>query len=121
MNFQKILLFLATLILIIVLVTIGVMLSKTKNAEVKWPPVIGQCPDYWIDEKSNGEACFNAKHLGKCNIPTEENDATMNFNQSPFTGVNGICNKFKWAKSCGVTWDGITSGVSNPCNKEEPE
>ena len=40
----------------------------------------------------------------------------MNFNQSPFTGDNGLCSKYNWATGCGVTWDGITSGISNPCD-----
>ena len=41
----------------------------------------------------------------------------MNFNNAPYTGDNGTCNKYIWAKKCGVTWDGITYGVENPCNK----
>jgi hypothetical protein len=40
---------------------------------------------------------------------------SMNFNQAPFSGSNGSCSKYNWATSCKVTWDGITSGISNPC------
>ena len=39
----------------------------------------------------------------------------MNFDQAPFNGTDGNCAKFKWANKCGLTWDGITYGVSNPC------
>ncbi len=41
----------------------------------------------------------------------------MNFNKMPFTGNEGNCAKYRWATSCNVTWDGITSGVKNPCTK----
>jgi hypothetical protein len=115
MQFQKQVLFIATVILIIVLVMIGASLSKS-NSDENWPPIVGSCPDYWVDLSGNGSACFNKHHLGKCNIPTESNKATMNFNQSPFTGSNGTCSKYNWANACNVTWDGITSGVTNPCD-----
>ena len=116
MNFQKIVLVIATILLIIILVVIGVTLSKTNEKE-NWPPIVGECPDFWVDMSGNGEACFNTHSLGKCNIPSEENPNTKNFNQSPFTGSNGNCAKFNWARSCNVTWDGVNSGVKNPCDK----
>jgi hypothetical protein len=119
MNFQKLIIVIAILTLSILLVVIGVTLSKAKT-NVNWPPIIGECPDYWTDLKGNGEGCFNSRSLGKCNIPKKDNDNTMNFNESPFIGVTGLCSKYKWAKSCNVTWDGITSGVKNPCDLQEP-
>ena len=67
--------------------------------------------DYWVDLKGNGEACSNVKKLGVCNA----DDSTMNFNEMPFIGENGTCAKYRWATRCKVTWDGITSGVTNPC------
>ena len=115
MVFQKIVLTVATCSLIIILVVIGVSLSKA-NAEENWPPTVGECPDYWVDMSGNGEACFNSKSLGRCNIPSKKNPNTMNFNQSPFTGDSGDCSKYNWATACKVTWDGITSGVKNPCD-----
>ena len=115
MSFQKIVLTISIILLIIILIVIGVSLSYASNSEV-WPPMIGECPDYWIDMSGNGEACFNSKSLGKCNIPSEGNPNTMNFNEAPFTGDNGNCAKYNWSTSCQVTWDGITSGVKNPCD-----
>lgn len=115
MVFQKLILMIATILLIIILVIIGMSLSKA-TAEDNWPPIVGECPDYWVDLSGNGEACFNSHSLGKCNIPSESNKSTMNFNQSPFTGDGGTCQKYNWANACGVTWDGITSGVTNPCD-----
>jgi hypothetical protein len=115
MYFQKTVLIIATILLIIILVVIGVTLSKTIENE-NWPPVVGECPDFLVDMSGNGEACFNSKSLGRCNIPSEGNPNTMNFNQSPFTGDNGECSKYNWATACKITWDGVTSGVKNPCD-----
>jgi hypothetical protein len=116
MNFQKIVLTIAIILLIVILVVIGVALSKA-SVEEKWPPMIGECPDYWVDMSGNGEACFNSKSLGRCNVPSADNKNTMNFNQAPFTGEDGNCAKYTWANACNITWDGITSGVKNPCDK----
>jgi hypothetical protein len=117
MNFQKTIAVLALIILILLLVWIGVSLTKSSGSK-SWPPIIGDCPDYWLDLSGSGEACFNAKRLGNCNIPSKGNPNAMNFNINPFNSSNGECAKYKWAKACGLTWDGITSGVSNPCNQD---
>ena len=115
MNFQKMVISVAIGILIIMLVIIGMALSKA-SYEDTWPPIVGDCPDYWVDMSGNGESCLNSHSLGRCNVPTEGENGTMNFNQSPFTGDNGTCSKYNWATGCKVTWDGITSGISNPCD-----
>lgn len=114
MGFQKLILTIATVVLILSLIVIGMSLSKAKINQT-WPPMTGDCPDYWIDLTGNGEQCFNRHRLGTCNIPSKGNSNTMNFNKPPFTGTDGTCAKYKWANSCKVTWDGITSGISNPC------
>lgn len=115
MSFQKIILTIAIILLIIILVVIGIALSKASDSEI-WPPIVGECPDYWVDLSGNGEACFNSHSLGRCNIPSNGEQGTMNFNQAPFNAENGTCAKYTWATGCQVTWDGITSGVPNPCN-----
>lgn len=120
MNFQKIIITVAIIVLLIILIIIGMTLSKGTYGKT-WPQVIGDCPDYWIDMSGNGEQCFNSHNLGRCNIPTEGKKGTMNFNQNPFTGTDGTCAKYKWATSCQVTWDGITSGVQNPCDTSNTE
>jgi hypothetical protein len=38
-----------------------------------------------------------------------------------YSGEDGLCNKYNWANTCGVTWDGITYGVKNPCDKSSEE
>lgn len=131
-GFQKSVLIAGIIILIISLVFIGIILNKSKSDQV-WPPILGECPDYWVDLKKDGSACYNAQKLGTCNIPSESNKNTMNFSTDLFTGTDGACNKKKWASKCSVapaekgdykgpvTWDGITYGVTDPCeNEDEP-
>lgn len=196
LNFQKTILVIAILIFILMLIVVGSVIAKS-NKKQAWPPIVGDCPDYWIDLSGNGEACLNVKSLGTCNKPGSlfsafpGNDSpgnglanysdvsldqckgyclandncfgltygsvlgdtsganhcflkgqgvataakstnanldlfikstdrrsmnTMNFNQAPYTGNQGTCNKYKWAQGCNTTWDGITSGVPNPCD-----
>ena len=114
-GFQKIVLYSAIIILIIALVIIGVTLSFAKDDQV-WPPIVPQCPDYWVaDGSGNNATCINIKDLGTCQAFGENKHLTMNFNNPPFTGLNGTCSKYTWAKNCGLSWDGITYGVTNPC------
>lgn len=106
-GFQKIVLIAAIIILIIALIFIGVALSYSQDN--KWPPMVPQCPDYWTaDGSGNNTICTNVMNLGSCN-------SVMNFSNAPFTGANSNCAKYTWANKCGVSWDGITYGVNNPC------
>lgn len=113
-GFQKFVLFSAIIILIITLVFIGITLTSANSTT--WPPMTPECPDWWtIDGSGNTATCVNVKDLGTCPPQSGQKHLTMNFNTSPFTGSNGLCSKYNWATKCGVTWDGITYGVNNPC------
>jgi hypothetical protein len=113
-GFQKIVLFAAIIILIIALVFIGI--SLTYNKSQTWPPIVADCPDYWvIDGSGNNTICKNIKDLGTCPPNSGTKHLTKNFNNPAFTGSQGNCNKYRWANSCGISWDGITYGVNNPC------
>lgn len=113
-GFQKIVLFVAIVLLIIALVVIGIALSYSTNQT--WPPMTPSCPDYWsIDGSGNNAVCINVKDLGTCPPQSGQQHLTMNFNGPAFTGSNSLCAKYTWANNCGVTWDGITYGVNNPC------
>ena len=83
MSFQSVLLTIAIIVLIIVLIFIGIMLSKSSNSAVDWPPIVGECPDYWIDTSTSaeesGSSCLNTKSLGTCNIPAEGSTNTKDF------------------------------------------
>jgi hypothetical protein len=114
--FQKMVLGIAVVALIVLLALIGMSLSSTNKTN--WPPVVGDCPDYWVDMSGNGSACYNAHQLGTCGLAkTDANeDVKVTLDLSGYTD----CDKYNWAKNCGLTWDGITSGVSNPCTDTEP-
>lgn len=112
MSFQSITMIVAIVILILCLIFIGVSLYKSKY-NTQYPPVVADCPDYWLDlSDGDGSKCVNEKNLGssKCN-------KTMNFSNSFWVGDNGLCSKYKWAKKCNLTWDGVTN-ASDPCNTQ---
>jgi hypothetical protein len=113
-GFQKIILFAAIIMLIIALVFIGIALTYATDQE--WPPMTPECPDYWIiDSSGNNANCINVKDLGTCPPQSGQKHLSMNFSGPAFSGSNEICAKYTWAKKCGLSWDGITYGVNNPC------
>ena len=115
-SFQKIVITAAIIILIIALIIIGICLSYYQAKE-QWPPLLAACPDYWtIDGSGNSTTCTNIKDLGTCPPQSGNKHLVMNFTGPAFTGANGTCAKYTWAKNCNLTWDGITYGVNNPCN-----
>jgi len=52
--------------------------------------------------------CYNVHTLGKTSSSCPSVPTEMDFTGDTYTGPSGICNKRKWAKQCGLTWDGIT-------------
>jgi hypothetical protein len=114
-GFQKTVLIIAIIVLIITLVVMGLVLSSGSGET--WPPSVPVCPDWWIaDGSGNNSTCINVKDLGVCPAQSGKKHQNMNFNSSIFTGDNGTCAKYTWANKCKVTWDGITYGVENPCS-----
>jgi hypothetical protein len=114
-GFQRFVLYSAIIILIIALVIIGIVLSQAKDKQA-WPPIVPDCPDYWImDGSGNNATCVNIKDLGTCPATGENKHLSVNFNEAPYVGSNGTCAKYTWANKCEVSWDGITYGVNNPC------
>tara|TARA_B100000963_G_C22323355_1_gene535337 strand:+ start:287 stop:676 length:390 start_codon:yes stop_codon:yes gene_type:complete len=111
MNFQLIVILIATILLIVALVFIGYALYNHRFSK-QFPPVIAECPDFWVAEK---DKCTNPKNLGNCK-------GAMNFNNPRFKGHDSDCSKAKWANSCNVSWSGITNnpnvckGVNNNTN-----
>lgn len=114
MAFQKTVLIIASVVLVICFIIAGYVIHSSNTGEV-WPPIIGECPDYWKDEGDKGSACVNSHRLGSCNLPSGDDSNSMNFNVAPFNTSSGSCSKYTWAKSCGVTWDGLTYGAPSPC------
>ena len=58
-SFNSLVLMIASIILIILLIVIGItMYYSAKNAE--FPPVIAECPDYWnVTKEDNKTMCKN--------------------------------------------------------------
>jgi hypothetical protein len=105
-SFQNIVMITATIILIITLCFIGLALYNQKY-KADFPPIIANCPDYWIDLSGNGGDCRRDSRntTGTCTD-------SMDFTKPQWTGQGtGQCAKYKWAKSCNLTWDGITNNA----------
>ena len=106
-NFQKMTLIIAGIILLICIVII-ILIFLFPNTKQVWPPLVANCPDYFTDVKGDGSECVNNLSLGTCH-------GSINFTTTPYIGSGGNCAKYNWANGCGLTWDGITYGVKNPC------
>jgi len=124
MNFQKIVLTIAIIMFIVLLVFVSSVMYSNKT-DVAFPPIISECPDYWLDreitsdsiETSSGsntvQKCYNIKNLGNPSC-----DKTMDFTTDFWQGSQGNCRKYKWAKGCDLTWDGITNN-SDICDTSD--
>ncbi len=129
-SFQSTVLVIALVILIVSLLYIAYSIDKNQS-ENPWPPLIGACPDYWVAANKAdlsdlgvssaslgaGPFCVNVKNLGKCSPKAGDKHLIMDFTTGTYKGSTGDCQKNKWATKCGVSWDGITYGVKNPCDK----
>lgn len=125
-NFRNIVLIIAIIMLCLCLIVIGIRLYNKKYNYV-WPPVVGECPDYWEDQgdfvgminTENGSKKINKNNdtpnsevyvkTSKCiNVKGLGNNATLPSSISEMTGKNGLIAKCNWAKQSGITWDGIS-------------
>jgi len=110
-TFQKMTLIVAGIILLICVVII-LLIFIFPNTKQVWPPLVANCPDYFTDINGDGSECVNNLLLGTGAIKCS---GSINFNTTPYIGSGGNCAKYNWANGCGLTWDGITYGVKNPC------
>jgi len=104
--FQKIVLIIALVSLIIALAVIG-LLIKSSITSAKFPPEIGKCPDYFKASLSSDGTlvCGNPHNLGNC--------GAQNFTPTVGTDVTSIVSNCKKARNCGLTWDGVTNVQNN--------
>jgi|LauGreDrversion4_1035100.scaffolds.fasta_scaffold1292605_1 hypothetical protein len=100
--FQKTVTTVAIIILILSLCFIGIALYRAKYNST-YPPVIANCPDYW---DVSGNLCLNTMGLGnsQCNAP-------IDFSTPQWNNATSKCQKYQWAKSCNLTWDGISDNA----------
>lgn len=99
-SFQKNVVIIACVVLIIAIAFIGWILSSGVN-DMPWPPSVSNCPDYWEDQQGDGTSCFNSKRLGKCGIGP--------YNLKGWNKPNSACASKGMMEACDLTWDGITS------------
>ena len=106
--FQRIVLIIAAVILILTLAVLGILLYN-KSVSSMWPPETGGCPDYYTATSNN--ICQNIIQLPVSN----SNCNTGDFSSSIWQGKAGNARKCNWAKECGVSWDGITNATPPVC------
>ena len=113
MNFQKITMLVAGILLLVLFVLITISYSHA-NSKAIWPPSINNCPDYFIDANGDGSSCINQFSLGIIPSPFVPSQQPINFKglyPSP-------CEKYTYCNENLLTWDGITYGYGliNPCD-----
>jgi hypothetical protein len=122
MDFKKIVLFSALILLIVVLILVGVSLSYAKTST--WPPMVPKCPDFWIAQRNENDetVCVDVKNLAEdCPRIDGQTEGAYTFNTNYFYDD---CARYKWATdTCKLAWDGISYGygVKTPCEEKETE
>ena len=75
-----------------------------------YPPFDLKCPDYWIqDLSSDTTICENTKDLG---VQSDACPPVVNMDTFVYDSkllAEDDCAKAQWARSCNLTWDGITN------------
>ena len=128
-TFHLVVLSVATVLLIVVLIFIGVLMNKG-DRDLAYPPSYGTCPDYWTLSK-DGTKCIIPSFKNDLNVGTMYDKHTeqltqyvidspgfshdvsnnmvtnyIDFNDDKWTG---ICSKKDWATMLGVVWDGVSN------------
>lgn len=114
-SFQKTILGISCIVLILSLVIVGYTLSKSLHKDA-FPPIISSCPDYWDVSNNVGSSDYTCVNKG---INKGNADATVELASFlPSEGNNEqeiLCNKYEWANKNNVVWDGVTNN-SKPCD-----
>ena len=103
-NFQKIVIVIAIILLILALAFIGTAISNEKNTH-DFPPVIAECPDYWTHDVEFNK-CINERELGE-----EHPVSGSKFKEFWILDhrIKSMCNKKKIMNEYKLSWDGITN------------
>lgn len=133
--FRIVVLSIAVIVLILLLVFIGILLSRGKTNDA-WPPTANTCPDYW-SVNEDGKSCAipsnqgaNSLNIGTMygnlpsNLPGQGSQLSTSFvnynNPDAFVAdtkgdyieldkFSGICQKRCWAKNFNIVWDGVSN------------
>ena len=139
--FYIIVLSIAVILLILILTLIGILMKQSKKTGGTFPPIVNNCPDYWVIA-SDGKSCTiptktsstdaqkNAGSLYGSDIilditasgsfPTKTpgfstSGSTIDFTDAGWSaqGKTSTCAQKQWAQKWGIAWDGITN--NNTC------
>jgi hypothetical protein len=113
MGFYKSLLIGTIVSLIITLAIMGVILGNSAKNQ-SFPSEYGMCPDYYTIDSQN--TCkINSNIYSNVTVDCmNKNFDDAKYNVGGTGPISGLCEKKKWANTCGVSWDGITNN-SNIC------
>lgn len=128
-TFHLVVLSVATVLLIVVLIFIGVLMNKG-DRDLAYPPSYGTCPDYWTLSK-DGTKCIIPSFKNDLNVGTMydkhteqltqyvidspgfshdvSNNMVTNYIDFNDDKLTGICSKKDWANMLGVVWDGVSN------------
>jgi len=99
--YQKIVLGIA----IVLLITSYFMIYFTLvNNTKQWPPSVTKCPDYWVYDATT-DKCVDGNDINN-KYPTEL-DVKLTEKSN--------CDNYNWAKTNGISWEGLSYGVSMKC------
>lgn len=110
-KFNKIVLMIATIFLILGLIIIGILIVKSLEEE-SFPPVVTDCPDYWnvtYNSAGNTVCSNNSINTGYAATTQCRNYPVALFSAAGTSDKDIFCEKSKWAKECNIHWDGITN------------
>tara|TARA_B110001450_G_scaffold61043_2_gene57823 strand:- start:91 stop:465 length:375 start_codon:yes stop_codon:yes gene_type:complete len=115
-RFNKIVLIIATIVLIVSLLILGYFLNVALLND-SYPPIISECPDYWdLSLNSLGDKeCINVSTINSGNGMSE--CKTLNLTEFINNGTDKnsvICAKKTKANTCNFNWDGVTNN-NNAC------
>ena len=133
--FRMVVLTIAVVVLIVLLIFIGILLSKGGSNQA-WPPTYNTCPNYWLTAV-DGSGCMVPKNLGAnslnvgtiygnlpSNLPGEGESLTTKFvnynNPNAYVAdpkgdyialdkFSGMCQKQCWSNQFNIVWDGISN------------
>jgi hypothetical protein len=112
-NFQKKALGVALLILTFCIAVMSY--ANFKKQAIEFPPLINDCPDYFVYDPDATEGPQCTAKLGVYSATDSIPPLTLTGDYLP-TNANSMCKKKAWAQANAVTWDGITNDISlSPC------
>lgn len=129
-TFYLTVLIVATIVLIIILIFIGILL-KGGNQNLAYPPSYGICPDYWKYDVDQKKCIIPENKPDGINLGNMYNETTKTLNDNILDSPgysydvsnglltqyidfsnnawDGVCGKKKWTNTNNIVWDGVSN------------